>query len=208
MRGCVVLFVVIALGTADAKPKKSAKHEPAPGKGFWRVLVQKGAKWTLRMEAEGDMSSDYHPQPITIETYDVRRVGDADVARLRWRQGDGDDSPLAGTHAPPLDQFAVTAQGLYLLSADMDDAKIAAALKGKPARSDPPKPYKGTKLNEGRFLEIRDGLVCMGQGPTPDDPPCDDVCEGAVCISATDGIVRLEGNWAPQMFDYAQAKRK
>lgn len=195
---------------ARSKPRPAAKTEPQPGKGFWKVLVQPHAKWTLYMfgEIEPARDSDHHPPPITIETYDVRKVGDADVARLRWRQGDSTESALAFTHAPRLDQFAVTPAGLYLLNADMDDAQIAEALQGKPSRSDPPKPYKGTKLNEGRYLEIRDGMVCLGQGPTPDAPDCEDTCDGDVCISATDGIVRLEGNWAPDMFDYMAVKAK
>jgi hypothetical protein len=213
----VVVAVVLGASAAEADKtrrkrtvKASAKVEPAPGKGFWKVLVQPKAKWTLYMfgETEPKRSSDYNPEPITIETYDVRKIGDADVARLRWRQGkDSTESALSGTHAPPLDQFAVTEAGLYLLTAEMDDQKIAEVLKGKPSRSDPPKPYKGTKLNEGRYLEIRDGLVCIGQGPAPGEPECEDTCDGGICISATDGIVRLEGNWAPSMFDYMQVKR-
>jgi len=193
--------------TADtAKPKPAPK---APTTGFWKVLVQPNAKWTLHIhgETEPSESSDFHPGPITIETYDVRKVGDADVARLRWRRGmDSSESALSGTHAPPLDQFAVTSAGLYILRAEMDDKKIAEVLKGKPSRSDPPKPYKGTTVNEGRYLEIRDDLVCIGQGPTPGESPCEDTCDGGICISATDGIVRLEGNWAPDMFDYVQVK--
>jgi hypothetical protein len=217
MRSCSSLSLAVALGVLVAssasagakprrKPKVSTKHEPAPARGFWKVLVQPHAKWRLYMGGQTDPKApDYH-EPITIETYDIRKVGDADVARLRWRQGTDDESPLAGTQAPPLDQFAVTSKGLYLLTADMDDDKIALVLQRKPSRSDPPKPYRGTKINDGRYLELRDGFVCMGQGPTPDAPECEDTCDGDICISATDGIVRLEGNWAPDMFDYMQVK--
>ena len=204
-------LVASVVATAGAKPKSKPKTTaaPPPAKGFWKILVQPNAKWTLYMLGDtGPASgSEFHPEPITIETYDVRKVGAADVARLRWRQGaDSTDSPLSGTHAPRLDQFAVTADGLYILTADMDDAAITKALTGKPSRSDPPKPYKGSKLNEGRYLELRDGLVCIGQGPDPGEPACEDTCDGDICISATDGIVRVDGNWAPDMFDYAQAK--
>lgn len=216
----VALAITALAGGALADPPraKHAKRKPAatsthgPGKGFWKVLVQPKAKWTLyyftEVEGEGRPDDSPHPGPITVETYDVRKIGDADVARLRWTQGDSKDSPLIGTQAPSLDQFAVTSAGLYILKAEMTDAQIAEALKGKPSRSDPPKPYAGTKLNQGRFLRLRDDLVCMGEGPTPGAPDCEDVCEGAVCISATDGIVRLEGNWAPDMFDYEQKPKK
>jgi hypothetical protein len=202
-----VVMIAIAAAAAAAKPK-AAKVATPPAKGFWKVLVQPNAKWTLYKFGEvAPKASDEPSEPITIETYDVRKVGDADVARLRWRHGaDATQSALAGTNAPRLDQVAVTAAGLYLLTADMDDAKVAEALHGKPSRSDPPRPYKGTKLNQGRYLEVRDDLVCLGQGPAPGDPPCEDTCDGSVCISATDGIVRLEGNWAPSMAEYVQVK--
>ena len=214
----VALAITALAGGALADPPR-AKHTKrkhaatttnGPGKGFWKVLVQPNAKWTLYFftEVEGGPDNSPHPGPITVETYDVRKIGDADVARLRWTQGENKESPLVGTQAPPLDQFAVTSAGLYILKADMTDAQIAEVLKGKPSRSDPPKPYVGTKLNQGRFLQIRDDLVCMGEGPTPGAPQCEDTCEGSVCISATDGIVRLEGNWAPDMFDYVQKPKQ
>lgn len=201
----VVVALVASQASGDSPKAKPHRHKPAAakpaakalGKGFWNVLVQPHAKWVLEQEID---DPDDHAPPITVETYDVRKVGSADVARLRWRQGSND----AAINTSMLDQIAVTPSGLYILTSDMDDAKIAERLKGKPSRSDPPKPYTGTKLNQGRYLEIRDDLVCMGEGPLPDDPPCEDTCFGEVCISATAGIVRLDGNWAPNMEPYAQ----
>jgi len=37
----------------------------------------------------------------------------------------------------------------------------------------------------------------MGEGPESGAGECNDVCDGFVCISPTDGIVELYGNWAP-----------
>jgi hypothetical protein len=102
------------------------------------------AKWVLHDFEEGQDDS------VPVETYDVRKVGAADVARLRWRNGDEDISEGGGYPS----QVAVTEAGLYLLQASQDDAAVAEALKKKPSRSDPPKPYKGTKLNGGRYLRI------------------------------------------------------
>jgi hypothetical protein len=144
-------------------------------------------KWVLH-----ETTSDGTLTTLTIETYDVRKVGKADVARLRWKVDDKEIEPTA-----PLSQVAVTDAGLYLLWAAQDDAKVGDALKKSPSRSDPPKPYDGTKLNEGRYLHLRDGLVCLGQGPRPGDGDCPDTCDGWVCISATDGIVEVAGNWSP-----------
>ena len=184
MRGLSIVLVALLATTGSAEPKK-------PGKGFWKVLVKKDAKWVLHDKA----SDTGPPTTLTIETYDVRKVGNADVARLRWTvkaiETNAFDPPA------PLTQIAVTDKGAYLLYASMDDAKVAEALKKPPSRSDPPKAYDGTKLNEGRYLKIRDGLVCMGQGPEPGAGDCPDTCDGWVCISPTKGIVEVSGNWSP-----------
>jgi hypothetical protein len=185
---------------ADAKPKR-------PEKGFWRVLVQPHAKWVLHDARAEDMHEK--PRILTVETYDVRKIGKADVARLRWTVTDSEGvepEALHGTQAGAVTQFAVTDEGLYMLLASMDDAAVADALTHKPSRSDPPKPYKGTKLNDGRYLTVdEDGVVCMGQGPKPGDDPCgDETCEGRMCVSATKGIVELSGSWSPLASPFEQ----
>jgi len=169
--------------------------EPAAPKGFWKVLVKPNAKWVLH-----DTIGDDKKATVTVETYDVRKVGGADVARLRWTMTSGDgkfkeDAALGGSLTPT--QVAVTAKGIYLLDASMDDAKIQKALKGKPSRSDPPKSYKGTKKNDGRFLRVDGDVVCMGEEPLPGAGDCEDICEGEVCYSATEGVISLSGTIAP-----------
>jgi hypothetical protein len=197
----VWLGLVIALFVSS--PAYADKKSKPPGKGFWKVLIQPNAKWVLH-ETIGDS-----PRTITIETYDVRKVAGADVARLRWTltSADGKDKQDVGSNEEGrYTQLAVTPAGLYILWAAQDDAKVAAALKGKPSRSDPPKAYKGTKLNRGRYLDVNDdGTVCVGEGPMPDAGPCEDECDGTMCISPTDGIYKLMGNWAPgvSIFDSA-----
>jgi hypothetical protein len=206
MRSIYLVAAVVSLVSLGAHADK--KKQPAPGKGFWKVLVKPGAKWVLRDTIAEEAVKEGKPNitiggedrgkridKITIETYDVRKVGTADVARLRWTLNDKGD-PLAGTQARDITQVAVTKDGLYLLTDDMDDAKVAERLKGKPSRSDPPKAYKGTKQNFGRFLAIDGGEVCMGEGPMPGAGDCDTTCEGRVCLTV-DGITRLDGNWAP-----------
>jgi len=184
--GLAILLVAVG---AEAKPKK----------GFWKVLVKPHQKWVL--PEDGGMSAP-DPRTITIETYDVRKVDGADVARLRYtyRNGAKDKGTQIGNSAAGLfDQVAVTKDGLYIMSADMDDAKVSSWLKRKPSRSDPPKAYASSKANEGRFLSIdeRTGDVCMGIGPLPDAPDCADVCEGQICVSATLGVTKIDGTLAP-----------
>jgi hypothetical protein len=181
MRTTKWLAVVVLAGSlADAAPKP----------GFWKVLVTPKAKWVL---------ADTQTNPgetVTVETYDVRKVGKATVARLRWtyKTTDGTTRDITGKRGA-LEQVAVTDAGLYLLTKDQDDKAIAKVLDKKPDRSDPPKAYEGTKQNHGRFLTINDDTVCMGEViDAPDE--CGDDCGGQMCIDAK-GIVGLSGQWAP-----------
>jgi hypothetical protein len=194
----IAAVVALAASTAHADKKPVAKKKPFE-KGFWKVLVQPNAKWVLH-ETIGDKST------LTVETYDVRKLGKADVARLRWTIGSGKDKHDVGDSGQGrYTQLAVTADGLYLLDADMDDAKVTAALAKKPARSDPPKAYEGTTQNHGRYLTIPgDGTACMGEGPMPGAGDCPDTCDGTICISPTAGIVSLMGNYAPGVSIFEQ----
>jgi hypothetical protein len=147
------------------------------------------------------------PSSIRVETYDCRVLANASVARLRWTQvlatGNKD---VGDSNLGRYTQVAVTAAGIYLLSADMDDAAVTSALKRKPSRSDPPRPYSGTSQNQGRFLTIEDGkdgpIACMG-APTPRESDKDPVV-GEVCVSAAKGIVFLGGGYAPGGKIFAQ----
>lgn len=193
VRSGFTVAIVCGLGVGAVADKAAA-----PAKGFWKVLVQPSAKWVLEPHAEEGTPAP--SQKIVIETYDVRRIGDADVARLRWSAVDGKDVEPYNDGADDLiTQVAVTTKGLYLLRADMDDAAVTAALAKAPSRSDPPKAYKGTKRNHGRYLRIAElGIVCMGWSHVEGDGECEERCEGEVCIAPTDGIVSLDGTYVPQ----------
>jgi hypothetical protein len=194
-----VLCLSLLVAVSRAEP-------PAPAqKGFWRILVQPKQHWVL-VDTIGDAK-----RQIVVETYDVRKVGGADVARLRWtyvfedgKEDWGDPSDGRFT------QVALTDAGLYVLSADMDDAKVAEALKRKPSRSDPPKPYKGTKRNSGRYLsyteESGDRVACFGWENLTGE--CEDTCMAEVCLSATRGFISVEGQAAPENGRFAQKPKK
>ena len=177
-RWVVFLVLVTLSAVADGKP----------GKGFWKVLVTPKAKWVLHDKVLDKADT------ITVETYDVRRVGTADVARLRWMHG---KEPMGSTVLTPT-QVAVTSAGIYLMDAELDDAKVAEQLKKSPSRSDPPKEYQGTKVNNGRYLRVDGNSVCMGDAPVPDktSEPCADTCFAEVCVSDR-GIESISGNAAP-----------
>lgn len=197
----VVLALALVHGGADAKPKKK------PSKDFWKVLVKPGAKWKLDNTTIDDPK---YKNSILVETYDVRKVGDADVARIRWThvQADGSKVDIGDTANGKPTQVAVTDKGLFLLNATNDDAKVAERLKEKPSRSTPPKAYEGNKKNGGRYLSISDdGVVCMGEAPRSPDQ-CEDTCDGWVCISETDGVTEVSGTMAPNLDHFASKPPK
>jgi hypothetical protein len=197
MRTSVLLFVLLALAPRPgAAAETNPDPDPAALKGVWKVLVRPKAKWVL----EGHPSKD---AKIVVETYDVRKIAGADVARVRWTYfHDGAKEELANHWGHPT-QIAVTAAGLYVLAAEDDDAAVAEALKKKPFRSDPPKPYAGTTRNEGRYLHLETfaggPVVCMGEGPLPGakDEEAVDALFAEVCISPRAGVVVLDGYWSP-----------
>ena len=183
--GCVVL--------ALSSPVRA--EAPKPGKDFWKVLVTPKAKWVLRNPNAEDAAQKR--ATVTVETYDVRTVGTAQVARLRWTHKDDSGENTFGGGALQPTQVAVTTEGLYLLAAEMDDAAVTAALAKKPSRSSPPKAYKGTRKNGGRYLTIRGVEVCMGWAKLEEDGPCEDLCESEVCFTAADGVTSISGFDAP-----------
>lgn len=213
MRTWWIAIVAVAVAVAssasgDGKKKRPAHKstKTAATKGFYKILVKPNAKWVMTETIDVDESGKKAPpRTVTVETYDVRKVGDADVARLRWTliERDGSKQDIGSSDGGKYTQLAVTPAGLYILTAEMDDAKIAERLKDKPSRSDPPKPYAGTKQNNGRYLTVSERLVCFGEGPLPDAGDCPDTCDASTCVSATDGIVKLFGNWAPGVSAFA-----
>ena len=183
--GCVVLALSVVPAQAEDKPPPApkaakAKVKVVPGKDFWKILVKPNAKWVLKNEED-------KKDTVTVETYDVRKVGEADVARLRWMHGKED---IGATESGKPTQVAVTDKGLFLLNAKNDDAVIA--------KRSPPRGYEGTKKNGGRYISISDdGNVCMGEAPVDKDFQCEDVCDAWICISPTAGVIELQGLWAP-----------
>jgi hypothetical protein len=187
MRRVLACAVVMAFAPAAADPAR-------PAKGFWRALVQPGARWVLHDKLPGSRDA------LAIETYDVRKVGGAEIARLRWTFDDGtrhrDVGPTAAGGG--FRQLAVSAAGLYLLPADLDGARLAAALRGAPTHADPPATVDATAQTHNRYLHVADGgLACFGEAPP--DAGCDGEygsCDGELCV-AGDGIVSVSGRWAP-----------
>lgn len=184
---------------------KDVTAEPGPPTtGFWLVLVKERAKWILR-DTTGNAEERVR-NTIVVETYDVRSVGPARVGRLRWTSVTPEEKGAldqCGFGCPR--RVGVTAAGLYFLAEDASDAQILAAIKRPPDRSEPPRPYRATRRNQGRYLRFDGQRVCMGEEPLPGAEECDDTCVAEVCISGSAGVVRLSGTWAPSFGIFAQA---
>ena len=197
MKKHVFLFVV-------AVSLLEGSSESRAGEGFWKVLAQPNSRWELK---ETRPDEGRKQATVRIETYDFREVGGASVARLRWTyMSNGSAKDIGDSDSGRYTQVAVTAAGIYLLSADMDDAAVTKVLKRKPSRSDPPRAYAGTSQNQGRFLTIEpaaDGsMACMGALTKKESAKEPGV--GEVCISAKTGVVFLGGGWAPEGRTFAQ----
>jgi hypothetical protein len=197
----LLLSAPVAFASETAAPALSAA---SPQKGFWKVLVKPNARWVLPNTITKDPKDT-----LVVETYDVRKVRDADVARPRVTHTTKDGKTDA-TNQLPFSQVALTEAGIYLLNALDDDAAVLAALKHKPSRSNPPREYGPTSRNSGRYLSFeRRGvstLVCTGYQPLPDAGECEDTCFGSVCISAEEGVVKVDGTYAPDNDAFEAAK--
>jgi len=205
--GCAVVACLVAgvLGWARAeapRPNDAAGASPEPG--FWSILVKPNAKWILKDTTS--KAKDKDRDKVVVETHDVRTVGSARVARLTWTHVTRDDrSPLdqCGFGCPR--RVAVTSAGVYFLDEDASDAQILKRVQRSPDRSEPPRPYKGTKKNQGRYLTFDGARACIGEGPIPGEASdCEDTCFAEVCVSAKDGVVELSGTWAPDYGIFAQ----
>jgi hypothetical protein len=177
-------------------------------RGFWKALVQPKANWLLE---EAQPAKGREAAKVRIETYDCRTIEGASVARLRWTHGLGPKSQDIGdSDRGRYTQIAVTKAGIYLLSADMDDAVVAKSLKRRPSRSDPPRSYVGSSENQERYLIIESGpngpVACMGSRTLRESDT--DPVVGEVCVSAAKGFVFLGGGYAPAGKTFAQAGYK
>ncbi|MDI3288727.1 hypothetical protein [Polyangium sp. 15x6] len=170
----------------------------------WGPLVRRGACWTLLNHTKG--APDYD-DTLLVMPWNVRKVGKADVAQLKYTLGRN-----SSAHESPDDvlpkQVAVTDQGVWFLPADADDAAITAALRKPPTHAAKPKTFEPTQENGYTFVrEAKTSggpIVCAGHAIPPAQGNCGDKCNAMVCFSASNGVVIVEGTAAPASGVYAQ----
>jgi hypothetical protein len=198
----------MASAATPAKPAKAPAPAPAPAAAakasaasVWEPLVAPGARFVLLgappAASAAALSTSVTPGPrIVVESYDVRVVHGAKVARLRWVVEDnGARSPM-GNSLPT--QIAVTKKGAWLLTERLDDKGVAAALAHKPTFADPPRPIE----NDDGYVRrektaISADAVCIGIGTPPPKPCPAGICHAEYCLAPGIGLVSMSGNYTP-----------
>jgi hypothetical protein len=163
----------------------------APAKTVWQPLLAKGTAWTLKRSSE---KTDLSAAAMKVTITDVRAVGKAQVAHIDYDCGDDQ----VCNNALLVRQIAVTAQGVYVLDQDADDAAVAKAVKKPPFAAEPPRPVDPSKRTRGAFALVpkaRPGTYCVGQVDVPVDVPNDVPDDGVGCGAAPcAGWLCVDGN--------------
>ncbi len=209
---CLGFCLLAAACGGKGKTAETPKKPPVVGDpttrvgstaGIWRVLVTPGAKWVLHNTFVDEGAAR---PTLTVETTDVRKVGNADVARLRWTHAHADGSEPYSGGVPG--QVAVTPAGVWFLDGDLDDKGIAAELAKPPSQPDPPVTIDEQSREDGVYVHTwargPEPIVCVGEGPAPDAGDCEDVCFGEMCVGPQGGVVSVSGTWAPGYETYEQ----
>jgi hypothetical protein len=158
--------------------------------------VRAGARWTL---------TDGGAARVEVRTFDVRRVGDADVARVSWTTVPADVDPSWSADEAGLPtQLAVSSRGVWFLRASQDDAAVARAIAGAPTWPALPEERGATAddIRFARFVERSTGrTLCVGDDEVVRHPAVEGGGDGwgDLCVAPGVGLVGLEGNRAPNL---------
>lgn len=183
--GACVALAVLAAGDLV----KAAAAERLP-KGAWRPLGVPGASWRLPWNGT-DAGCQYDHAVVTVA--EVRTVARAKVVRLAIETTKTADDDCTDVDDLPT-QFAFTRRGVYAFASDATDKAIAAALKRRPAFTDPPHASLAYRRRDGYFAwapRERPGAVCFGFGAT--DVNCGSApCYAVLCLDRA-GVIGIAG---------------
>ncbi len=131
-----------------------------------------------------------------------RALGKGQTVRLEW-------SVAGAAHAGAPSQVAADAEAVHLLDASLEDADVVDALAAPSPWPRQSRPVPVQTRVDGLYAQVWRGaddvVVCYGEGPPPDAPPCEDVCFAELCVSSKAGIVELGGTWAPNFEAFTAA---
>lgn len=175
------------------------------GESFWKALVVPGACWTLPNFNSNKPNTD---DVIIVENYDARRVGDAEVAKLRFtRVSPGNEVNVSDKEHLP-GQIAVTKAGVWFFDRKLDDQTIGREMKKPPTHAERPRDLAPSKAGKWQFVRnartAKGPIACIGHEQPRAGGGCEDTCEGMVCFSSTAGVVLLEGTASPNFERFMQ----
>lgn len=186
---------------APAVPMKTCSKIAAlaPTEGTaWRALVQPGACFTLKNMGQAGKAGP-PGDVLVVESYDVRRVDDAEVARLRVTHATPTEQAAANGLADVPEQIAVTAKGAWVLDKKADDAAITKAMSKAPTWPAEPRPGEATKASKWSFAKhghnAKGDVLCVGHDKPKAE--CTEACASLVCVSVASGVVMVEGASSP-----------
>jgi hypothetical protein len=189
---------------SSSQVEPSSQSKPTPNEersSFWLEILAKETVWTLP-EVEPEK-----PDSLVEMTLSNRRVVDDVVfAELdgRYLIG-GKEQPysIGGPHLIVANGRRALLGGLHAELANGDDEELIEALESTDALSDPPEEFVHYSEDGSILLEIREfageSIYCVGEGPPNDeDFECPDTCFATLCFSKDNGVVYLDGTWAPE----------
>src|SRR5579859_5639584 len=187
------------LGLAAAVSDRSAVADPVHG--VWTSLVAGKRTWRLiNYNIRDDPNED---DAVIVENYDLRRVGRAAVARLRWTTSWGEN---VGDREHLPQQVAVIDGRVWWLPLEASDDDVVRAIRKMPTFSERPSDVAPTRKSKWKWVLTTSGaqgtLICIGH-MQPRGEECEDTCSGMVCFSPKDGIVAIEGTASPNFEYYA-----
>ncbi len=195
---------------AGAQKDAGLTADVPPTESLWLHVIAKERTWELLDELDEE-------EPISlvrVKLHKRRQVGKAVIAELEWSHvyNGGEPSPMVGT-LPGM----IVADGRHVVfhesgsdSSNKSDDELIGELNGDELYDDPPKEFLNHFDDRSSLLKIKEHnsgpVYCIGEGPpAAEDFECPDTCFANLCYSKKDGIVRLNGRWAPEFSHFSAA---
>ena len=178
---------------ASGSPVSAAPPTAPPAVDVWAGVLAGGATYVLQGGAGLKL------QAVVASP---RALGKGQTVRLQWSVG-------GAPHVGAPSQVAADADAVHLLDASLEDADVVDALAAPSPWPRQSRPVPVQTRVDGLYAQVWRGpddvVVCYGEGPPPDAPPCEDVCFAELCVSQKAGIIELGGTWAPNFEAFTAA---
>lgn len=192
--GAIGVGLISLHAVGFARPSEVPATQVSP----WRSLVQPNARWVLQ--------STSGTGRLRIEVYDVRTVGAAAVARLRWLRAEpGKPEEEAGGGGPPwhsIQHVAITTRGLFILSPQTSLRELDRILARKPDYPSILTTRERNQKDSVFFTKAKSATEgCVGYYSRTECAT--ESCYATLCVDAERGITFASGAYSPDGGDYA-----